>query len=68
VLIISLTIVQISIAFIKSVRKQVSKGMLRELDLDYKDNKKSFTSNRRNLTSLTNKSMGLTDCAKLISV
>jgi hypothetical protein len=45
--------------------------MLKTLDLDYKDSKKGFINNKRDLTSLksnsigsANKSIGFTDCAK----
>jgi hypothetical protein len=38
-------------AFIKSVRKQVDKKMPKTLDLDYKDSKKGFINNKRDLTS-----------------
>jgi hypothetical protein len=51
-------------AFIESIRKQVNKGMLRALDLGYKDSKEGFTDDRRDFTSPTNKSTGPTDCAK----
>ena len=62
VLIFSLTIVQISIAFTKSVSKQFDKGMLRALDLGYKEGRKSIISNKRDFTSLANKSIS---CTKL---
>jgi hypothetical protein len=55
VLIISLTVVQISVAFIKSIKKQVNKRMLKTLNLGYKDSKKGFTNNKRDFTSLANK-------------
>jgi hypothetical protein len=42
--------------------------MLRALDLGYKDSKKGFTNNKRDLTSLANKSTGLIDCAKPTNV
>jgi hypothetical protein len=42
--------------------------MLRILDLGYKDSKKDFTNNKKNLTSLTNKSTSLIDCTKLIDI
>jgi hypothetical protein len=54
VLVISLTVVQIGVAFIKSIRKQVDKGMPRALDLGYKDSRRDFTGS-------ANKSTG---CAK----
>ena len=60
VLIFSLTIVQISIAFTKSVSKQFDKGMPRALDLSYKEGRKSITSNKRDFTGLANKSTGRT--------
>jgi hypothetical protein len=68
VLIISLTVIQISIAFIKSIKKQVNKRMLKALDLGYKDSKKGFINNRKDFTSLANKFTSLTDCAKLTNV
>jgi len=49
-------------AFTKSVSKQFDKGMLRVLDLGYKESKKSIISNKRDFTSLANKSIG---CTKL---
>jgi hypothetical protein len=55
-------------AFIKSIRKQVNKRMLKALDLSYKDSKKGFTNNKRDFISLANKSISLTDCAKPINV
>jgi hypothetical protein len=64
VLIISLTVIQISVAFIKSVRKQVDKGMPRALDLGHKDSRKGFTNNRGDSTGSANKSISPTDCAK----
>jgi hypothetical protein len=49
--------------------------MLKTLDLDYKDSKKGFTNNKRDLTSLksnstglANKSISLTDYAKLTDI
>ena len=62
VLIFSLAIVQISIAFTKSVSKRFDKGMPRALDLGYKEGRKSITSNRKDFTGLANKS---TSCTKL---
>ena len=60
VLIFSLTIVQISIAFTESVSKWFNKGMPKALDLSYKEGRKSITSNRRDFTGLANKSIGCT--------
>jgi hypothetical protein len=42
--------------------------MLKALDLSYKDSKKGFINNKGDLTSLANKSIGLTDYAKPIDV
>jgi hypothetical protein len=42
--------------------------MLRTLELGYKDSRKGFIDKRRDFTSLTNKSTGLTDCTKLTDV
>ena len=64
-LIFGLTIIRIGIAFTESVSKQFNKGMLRTLDLGYKESKKSFTNNRRDFTGLANKSIS---CTKLINV
>jgi hypothetical protein len=55
-------------AFIESVRKQVNKKMPKALDLGYKNSRKGSIDNRGDLTSLANKSTGLTDCAKLTDV
>jgi len=60
VLIFGLTIVQIGTAFIESVSRRFDKGMLRALDLGYKEGRKSFTDNRRDFTGLANESMGRT--------
>ena len=68
VLIFSLTIVQISTAFTKSVSKWFDKRMLRALDLSYKEGRKSFINDRRDFTSLTVESMGCTDYTKLTDV
>jgi hypothetical protein len=68
VLIISLTVVQISVAFIESVRKQVDKGMPRALDLGHKDSRKGSMDDRGDSTDLANKSTGPTDCAKPMDV
>ena len=60
VLIFGLTIVQIGIAFTKSVSRQFDKGIPRALDLGYKEGRKSFTNNRRDFTGPANKSTGRT--------
>jgi len=60
VLIFGLTIIQISIAFTKSVSRQFDKRMLRALDLGYKEDRKSFINNKRDFTGLANKSIGYT--------
>jgi len=60
VLIFSLTIVQIGMAFTESVSKRFDKGMLRVLDLGYKEGRKSITGNRRDFTGLANESIGRT--------
>jgi hypothetical protein len=60
VLIFSLTIVQISMAFTESVSKRFDKRMPRALDLGYKEGRKSITSNRRDFTGPANESMGCT--------
>jgi hypothetical protein len=54
-----------SIAFIKNVSKWFNKGIPRALDLGYKEGKESFINNRRDFTSLANKS---TDCTKPMDV
>ena len=59
VLIFSLTIVQISTAFTESVSKRFDKGMLRALDLGYKESRKSIKGNKRDFTNLANDSTGL---------
>jgi hypothetical protein len=61
VLIVSLTIVQISIAFIKSVSKQFNKRVPRALGLDYKGNEQSFTDLAKESTGLA---VDLTDCIR----
>jgi hypothetical protein len=58
VLIISLTVVRIGVAFMESVGKWVDKGMPRALDLGYKGNGQSFTDDSRDLTGLAKESTG----------
>jgi hypothetical protein len=60
VLIFSLTIVQIGIAFTESVSKRFDKGMPRALDLGYKEGRKSIIGDRRDFTGLANKSTSRT--------
>ena len=60
VLIFSLTIVQIGMAFTESVSKRFDKGMLRALDLGYKEGRKSIIGDKRDFTGLANESMGCT--------
>ena len=60
VLIFSLIIVQISTAFTESVSKWFNKGMLKALDLGYKESRKSIISNRRDFTGLANESISRT--------
>jgi len=60
VLIFSLTIVQIGTAFTESVSKRFDKGMLRALDLGYKEGRKSIIGDKRDFTGLANESMGCT--------
>jgi hypothetical protein len=68
VLLVSLTIVRISTALIKSIGTQFDKWMLRALDLGYKGNRQSFTDDPRHFTGPADKPTGRTGCTKLTDV
>ena len=47
-------------AFTESISKRFDKGMLRALDLGYKESRKSIIGNKKDFTGLANKSIGRT--------